>query len=68
MENIRFTTKKERNYLKQMNLPNARTWFRFRCKITLRSKKGKLLQHSEITYNAGTATQDQMSTRTPRGL
>ena len=27
-------TEKERNYLKRMNLPDARTWFRFCCKIT----------------------------------
>ena len=27
-------TEKERNYLKRMNLPDARTWFRYRCKIT----------------------------------
>ena len=26
--------KKQRNYLKRMNLPDARTWFRVRCKIT----------------------------------
>ena len=28
------TTEKERNYLKRMNLPDARTYFRVRCKIT----------------------------------
>ena len=28
------TTEKERNYLKRMNLPDARTHFRVRCKIT----------------------------------
>ena len=27
--------KKHRNHLKRMNLPNSRTWFRFRCKITI---------------------------------
>ena len=27
-------SKKERNYLKRMNLPDARTWFRYRCKTT----------------------------------
>ena len=26
--------KKQRNYLKRMNLPDVRTWFRFRCKTT----------------------------------
>ena len=26
--------KKVRNYLQRMNLPDARVWFRFRCKIT----------------------------------
>ena len=28
------TTENERNYLKRMNLPDARTYFRVRCKIT----------------------------------
>ena len=27
------TTKRERNYLKDMTLTNARLWFRYRCKI-----------------------------------
>ena len=26
--------KKERNYIRRKNLPDARTWFRFRSKIT----------------------------------
>ena len=33
-------SKKEMNYLKRINLPNARTWFRFRCKLT-KHMKGK---------------------------
>ena len=27
-------TEKERNYLKRINLPDARIWFRYRCKTT----------------------------------
>ena len=27
------TTKRERNYLREMTLTNARLWFRYRCKI-----------------------------------
>ena len=35
------TTKRERNYLKGMNLMNARIWFRYRCKITAHIKGNK---------------------------
>ena len=30
--------RKQRNYLKRMNLPDARTWFRYRSKMTKRVK------------------------------
>ena len=35
------TTKRERNYLKGMNLMNARVWFRYRCKTTAHIKGNK---------------------------
>ena len=35
------TAKRERNYLKRMNLQDARVWFRYRCKITAHIKGNK---------------------------
>ena len=35
------STKREQNYLKGMNLMNARIWFRYRCKITAHIKGNK---------------------------
>ena len=35
------TTKRQRNYLKRMNLQEAQVWFRCRCKITAHMKDNK---------------------------
>ena len=45
-------TEKERNCLKRMNLPDARMWFRYRCKIT-----------KYIKGNTSSAYRDNMSCR-----
>ena len=44
---------KERNYFKRMNLPDARIWFRYRCKITKYYIEG----------NMSSAYRDNMSCR-----
>ena len=41
------TKERERNYLKRMNLPDARTYFRFRCKITKYIKGNRSSLHKE---------------------
>ena len=33
--------KRERNYLKRLNMQDARVWFRYRCKITTNIKGNK---------------------------
>ena len=48
VRNTRIPTKeRERNYLKRMNLPDARTYFRFRCKITKYIKGNRSSLHRE---------------------
>ena len=41
VEHIKIETRKEINYLKRMNLKDARTWLRYRRKITKRVKGDK---------------------------
>ena len=41
VENIKIETRREINYLSRMNLADARTWFRYRSKMTKRVKGNK---------------------------
>ena len=56
-------TEKERNYLKRMNLPDARTWFRFRCKITKHIKGNMSSMYIERTWPADIAAQEKKKLR-----
>ena len=44
-------TKRERNYLKGINLMNARVWFRYRCKTTAHIK-GKTKYFTVIIFGS----------------
>ena len=45
------TTKRGRNYLKEMTLTNARLWFRYGCKIIDHIKGNNSSMCTKITWN-----------------
>ena len=61
------TIKRERNYLKEMNLTNARLWFRYRCKIIdhMKGNKSSMYRnnmHCRLCTSGENETQEHLET------